>query len=429
MNAQPISEKPLPSGCGRGGLFLFGFVFLLAGLTALYFAFLVPLGKSREARNWKAVDCIIRSAVVETRHDSDGDTTYAPQITYSYSFRGGNYQSSRYSFFDLASGRQWAQALVDRYPVGSQHSAYCDPQQPHEAVLTRELQGRNFWFGLLFPWPFILLGAGICAFTLRGKYWKTPSSRQGSLSSATPKIAPHAALSSHSPHRADHTEIGSAPDREEFQLNELEELSANASFEGPQKLRPAQSRLASAIGLGIFCLIWNGVLGFIAFSNRDEQLDAWSLVFFSPFLLAGIVLGVGWIYQLLALTNPTVEIALSNGVVALGESIDIAWQTFGRRQRIKEFVLAVEGWEEATYTRGTSTYTDKSRFCQIELRRTHDPQEMEFGTTQLTLPLDSMHSFQGGRNKIRWTIVVTGKIPAWPDLHEQFEFRVKPRGK
>jgi hypothetical protein len=205
----------------------------------------------------------------------------------------------------------------------------------------------------------------------------------------------------------------------------LADLGDDSRFEGPQKLKPLQSRLANAIVIGIFALIWNGVISIFVI-NMLRAPGWFQMVVLAPFVLAGAGLIVATIHQLLALTNPRVEVALSNGAVALGHSIDVAWQLSGRTNRIRDLAVSVQGTEHATYTRGSSTYTDKSVFQTIELYSGADPSEMTFGTRIVQIPLASMHTFRGNKNKILWTVNVRARIPFWPDIDESFEFLVKP---
>ena len=37
-----------------------------------------------------------------------------------------------------------------------------------------------------------------------------------------------------------------------------------------------------------------------------------------------------------------------------------------------------------------------------------------------------MHTFKAQRNKIKWRVAVRGEIPWFPDIYEEFEFRVTP---
>jgi hypothetical protein len=39
-----------------------------------------------------------------------------------------------------------------------------------------------------------------------------------------------------------------------------------------------------------------------------------------------------------------------------------------------------------------------------------------------------MHSFKSANNKIVWTLQLSGEIPRWPDVSEEFEIDVLPQG-
>ena len=101
---------------------------------------------------------------------------------------------------------------------------------------------------------------------------------------------------------------------------------------------------------------------------------------------------------------------------------------FGRVERINELTIKLTGREEARYRRGTKTYTDKNTFCELEVMSTRDGEQMGFGQAMLTVPGDTMHSFRADNNKIIWTVTVHGDIPKWPDVKEEFEITVVPRG-
>ena len=123
-----------------------------------------------------------------------------------------------------------------------------------------------------------------------------------------------------------------------------------------------------------------------------------------------------WLYLLM---TPFVLVGL--GLIAG------AWQTEGRVSRIRRFVVSIVGTEKTTYTRGTTTYTDTEDFLTIVVASTEDPDQMRFGTATVTIPPDTMHSFKANNNEIVWTIRVKGEISMWPDIDEEFPFRVRPR--
>jgi hypothetical protein len=138
-----------------------------------------------------------------------------------------------------------------------------------------------------------------------------------------------------------------------------------------------------------------------------------------------VVIGV-LIYQVLALFNPKVEASIQPGAPRLGGSLDLNWRLTGRTDVLRSLKIFLEGREEATYRRGTSTYTDKKPFLKLQLVATTNPAEMGAGQARITLPLDTMPSFKSDNNKVVWAIQVQGDIARWPDLKEEFEVQVRP---
>ena len=84
--------------------------------------------------------------------------------------------------------------------------------------------------------------------------------------------------------------------------------------------------------------------------------------------------------------------------------------------------------EEATYRRGTSTSTDKSTFATIELASVTLWSDIRGGRVRLTMPTDSMHSFESPNNKIVWAIHVHGDIAMYPDVNDEFPLTVTAKG-
>jgi hypothetical protein len=104
----------------------------------------------------------------------------------------------------------------------------------------------------------------------------------------------------------------------------------------------------------------------------------------------------------------------------------VAWQVSGRVERIERLRVYLEGREEATYRRGTDTYTDKSTFRTIEIADTTDRREIFSGSVGLVVPEDTMHSFEASNNKIIWDLCVRGDIHRWPDVKDDYPFVILP---
>jgi hypothetical protein len=89
--------------------------------------------------------------------------------------------------------------------------------------------------------------------------------------------------------------------------------------------------------------------------------------------------------------------------------------------------IQLEGREEATYRRGSTTTTDTSTFRRFHLIDTTHPAEIAGGEALIDLPVDTMHSFNAGDNRIVWMLIIHGHIARWPDLNDEFEIAVRPQ--
>ncbi len=149
-------------------------------------------------------------------------------------------------------------------------------------------------------------------------------------------------------------------------------------------------------------------------------------IFMIPFLLVGLfLLGLSG-YQLLSLFNPKIRLTIIPGSPRLGDTLDVQWDFQGRTERILQLHIFLEGREEVTYRRGTSTVTDKSPFATYEIASVAGLANVNSGQTRLKLPLQSIPSFGSTNNSIIWAIHVHGDIPLWPDVKEEFPIQLRP---
>jgi hypothetical protein len=95
--------------------------------------------------------------------------------------------------------------------------------------------------------------------------------------------------------------------------------------------------------------------------------------------------------------------------------------------RLASFRIRLEGREEATYRRGTSTSTDRQVFHSEVLFEARHALAIERGSLSFAVPADSMHSLAADHNQVVWAIKLEGEIPRWPDLAEEFEIEVRPQ--
>src|SRR5262249_6560516 len=124
--------------------------------------------------------------------------------------------------------------------------------------------------------------------------------------------------------------------------------------------------------------------------------------------------------------NPRPRITITPGTVQLGAQMRVDWELSGRTEVVKNLSLRLEGREEATYRRGTTTTTDTSIFADLPIASSSAQPEIRSGSGSVTVPGNLMHSFATQHNKIIWSVRIHGEIDRWPDLQEEFPVTVLP---
>ena len=387
------STKPQKAGLVVMAIFI--------GLAAfLGYMFLArPLTRVLSARQWPAVPCTIISSQVK-QHSGNKGSTYSVDIFYRYVIDDREYKANRYDFMRVSSsGFAGKQAIVARYPPGSQRLCFVNPRDPTDAVLERGFTP-IMWIGLL---PLLFVFLGLLGLTSTIRKLRPPL---GSMAGSD-------ALFRSGP-------MGS----------QAIPAMDSTMDESPRILKPRQSPMMKFLAvLGISCF-WNGIVSvFVLQIMRGWHSGPfeWFLsAFMSIFVLIGLGLIVAVLYCFLGLFNPRPRLVINPGVARLGQSIRIDWQIAGRVQALQSLTVRLEGREEATYTRGTNTCTDRNVFADLEIGTATTFQEMAAGDRTITIPAALMHSFIGKHNKIVWSIRLRGEIPRWPDLCEEFPITVLP---
>ena len=94
--------------------------------------------------------------------------------------------------------------------------------------------------------------------------------------------------------------------------------------------------------------------------------------------------------------------------------------------RLHRLRIFLEGREEATYQRGTSSYVDREVFARLLLAEITSWMEMNRGTAQCLLPMHTLPSFTAEHNKVIWALKVEGTIAHWPDVNEEYLITILP---
>jgi hypothetical protein len=391
-----VKKQTRNSRSGRIIMFFFFLIFAGAGAGMLYPLGIRPIMQTIDSEDWPAVPCRIISAKVESHSDSDG-TTYSIEITYAYEFNSQTFQCDRYDFIGgSSSGHKSKLRIVEQYKNAENPICYVNPNDPADAVLKR-----GFHLSLLFalfPLPFLAVGVG-------GLYWviKNPKMKQkSSLPQWLPKTDAQPSMTTFSPPH-------------------------NESLPVTLKSKSPWSKLLISIFVAAF---WNGIVSVFVFEVVNDWRTGdgnWFLtLFLIPFVIVGIILIGSIFYCFLALFNPRPTLTLSSATIPLGGTLRMKWHFNGITSRINQLKITLKGTEEATYQRGTDTHTDKNTFYQAEIFTTQNDLEIPYGTLDVILPGDSMHSFEAEHNKIIWKIEMHGDIKSWPDVKDEYKFTVAP---
>lgn len=362
-----------------GGGFFSAFALLGGGIG--WGMFVGPVLQTVRAAGWQQTPCVVLASDVLVNDDGDG-TTYKVDVFYEYRFGGRQYRSSRYSFLGMSSsGRRGKQKVVNRYRPGDEAVCFVNPREPSQAALYPYLHS-GYWFGLL-PLVFLIVGVG-------GVIGMVSGGGDGSHSGGARK-----------------------------------RRRGGADGRGPRVLRPRVSATMKAVGMLFLALFWNGMSwGFAILTWREKGGFSFFHIFISIFLLVGLGIAAGAVYSLLAMFNPRPQIRILPGAPRLGEAVAVEWRFVGRTDRMRRLDIVLEGREEATYTRGTDTCTDKEVFRTLDILHTTDSTVMRHGKMRLDIPADTMHSFDAQHNKVIWVIKVSGDIPNWPDINDEFTLEI-----
>ncbi|MCC6219861.1 MAG: DUF3592 domain-containing protein [Deltaproteobacteria bacterium] len=402
---QSISKKAKDS-YGKNILIILSGIFLLVGFGFLVVAIIMPLMHAMEANTWNPSDCEVISSRVNS-HSSDDTTTYSVDILYEYTNNGKQYKSNRYNFspFTSSSGRDAKSRIVKQYPPGRRFQCFVNPLDPTEAVIERGLNSDNLVIAIV-TLLFIGLGA-------MGLYFGLSSRRRKRRLYAL-DIANYSS-----------SVVDNADWLPTFKS------SGVVTPEGNILLTSNFSPMRDLFFMIIFSAIWNGILSVFVFQAiegwQNGNPDWFRALFLLPFVLIGAGTAVGIIYCFLALFNPRILLAVSSEQLRLGDTLRVNWKTSGRRHLISHFKIELQGLEEATYRRGTNTYTDKNVFKTIALIDTAQSITVQQGEASATIPVDTMHSFESTNNKIIWKLKVHGVIHRWPDLLAEYLVCILPK--
>lgn len=395
------------------GCLAWPFAILFLGIGgALFCGFgLGPWWGVLSARNWIATPCTVVSSATE----ADGDGGLRLAIVFTYAVDRKEYRSDTYCFSSMSSNtaNAWKERVVQAHPPGRRTTCYVDPGNPARAVVERGWVP-DMWWGF-FPIPFMVFGAGALLVALGAIRLPTLATRPnfGSWKPVEPSRA----------RSGDDGDSGLGDAR-----------VAHPRPEAPVSLEAVSSPRTNFF-LALFMAVFaNGIISVFVWHAyqqfRDHGvagLNWFHVVFPVPFVVIGLGLIAGVLYASLALFNPRPTLTVHSRSVPLGGELRLQWTVAGRFESIRRFTVSLQGVEQATHRRGTTTCTDRATFATTPVFETFEVLDIPEGRATVVIPADTMHSFAAAHNKVEWSLVVHGDIRFWPDMSATYPIVVLPR--
>lgn len=147
---------------------LFALPFMAVGIWMLY-AIATTLVTGANMKSWDTVNGYVISGGYETNHGEDSDT-YKAYATYRYDYKGRSYEGTRVAIDDMSDnigdfhqelGRKLSAAAGSDSPI----DIYVNPDDPSEAVVSRDIRWGLIGFKLIFLIAFGGAGTGLMVFT------------------------------------------------------------------------------------------------------------------------------------------------------------------------------------------------------------------------------------------------------------------------
>jgi hypothetical protein len=124
-----VSGHPIATHWGCLGAFVS--IFVAAGLGVFG-------AQVYRFATWQPVTARVLTTDIKTVRGDKG-SSYAPVVTYQYSFKGAQYASDGVLPITLSASHRWAENLRDRFRPGDIVTAYVNPNRPSKAYLVRKI--------------------------------------------------------------------------------------------------------------------------------------------------------------------------------------------------------------------------------------------------------------------------------------------------
>lgn len=391
------------------GMFL---VFGVAALVMLVLSMIVPEIRANSAfiqHTCKVVDKRIGEST-----DSEGGTTYRPEIRIEYTVRNERFQIWTYEITGTySSGRKSKEEILRQFAVGQEYPCWYDPDDPGKAVLVRGYSWAAYFF-LLIPLVFIAIGGGGIHY-----FWtrRNLTPEQLALRRAGGKSGGCLSLRGVEYPTLPNSDLSDNP-------------GSTLRYRVPISLAPGW-KFAGYLALALF---WNGIVSIFVYfaisSYREGQPEKFLTCFLVPFVLIGLlVLGAAGRQLLITLRFSPARVEIDAHPLCPGQTTSILIVQTGPMQ-LHQITAILVCEETVTYTEGTATRHESKRVQWIKIAKGKDvairagePWEHR---GKLTLPANVMHTFASSNNKVEWKLIIEGKVANWPDFSWEYPLVVRP---
>lgn len=382
----------------------------------------VAVPEWRINQHFLATDCTVLGkglARRTTAADRGGSSTWQPCLRVRYDVAGRTMESwSTPSRSTTTSDRSRAVAALSAWKLGDVVPGWYDPSAPATVVLQR---GYNWWMWLLtLLLPGALVSFGGMGLARAIRRWGRSEERCAVPSRFSDILDPLAA----GPRQA--TDRPGVPACDDLVNSPGTVLAYRLPLESPENW--------TLLGFGLFAMLWNSVLAVLGVGAVIDllkgKIDWLLLTLLVPFAAVGIAGLVLFVRRVLLTTavGPT-QLEISAQPLQPGGTYEVLLAQ-GGSGTLESLRLCLALDEQATFTQGTDTRTDRITVWARDIRTWRDlqltPGARFEARESFTIPADAMHSFASEHNAVRWSIAVHGQPAGWPGFVRTFPLVVFP---
>ncbi len=366
----------------------------LGGGALLFFGGIKPLWKTLNATGWQKTTCQILSSYLEQRESRDrkNQTTsyyYLPKITYSYTFNGNQYISSRYNFWE-SGATEGEKLLINNHPAGTHSVCFVNPRNPAEAV-----------FHPMIPLGMVILLFFGVVLLIAGSIGLVHDFRVFLFA------------------------IGWLHPKRKFPAKTFQRQIVLQT-----KPKKGKTKKGFFYVLLTVTVIWN-IFSLLFLAIFFRQLGSGSTDFLSIFfpLVIGVLLAVFTVRKYLSFLEPQLILKIDAPALYVGVPCTLAWKFSGRAKlvtHLQAFLEAFEAERDAKSGEQGSLESEKTPTTLLTSLKVVDSLTCEEGSVTLTIPEDAKPSAKDSGKEISWVLRARWGTEKTPENQHKFPITVLP---